>query len=546
MRTLQEQYWKLDIRWVVIPLAVALLALLSLALAWISTTFQSVEGWPSFLGSLALGAALLLGGWVAVKAGERDLPRWLGAALVAAAIIRLALGAVWFAGLPKYGYEGEAENAGYVMVDAYDRDLAAWELAQSDKPLARAFQGGYRRADQYGGLLFVSAWLYRYLGGAVHQPLMMITLTAAVSALACLFTWSFTRRAWGEPAATIASLGLALYPEAALLGSSQMREAFTVTFTIAAFYGLVRYRQTRAWPSLLWTLGAVLLYLPFSPPFTILLAAMLLLGAFGLGRRLLGGKVHRSWRFWLVVAGVSLLVLAGAYLAFLQFAPEGMTNPIEVASWWLRKSADTQAYRTRAASGWLQKIFANTPESLHTPILAGYGVLQPFLPAAILDAAAPIWWAISIWRALGWSLLLPFLLYAAFLAIFGSSKDRFARMVVVIVWLVILIAGFRAGSDQWDNSRYRATFAGLQFALAAWAVVEQQRSQDPWMRRVLVGMALVLAWFVPWYLRRYPPFTWYVTDVFRTLGLGLASAALYAVWDWARPPKAPPQEAGKA
>jgi hypothetical protein len=50
---------------------------------------------------------------------------------------------------------------------------------------------------------------------------------------------------------------------------------------------------------------------------------------------------------------------------------------------------------------------------------------------------------------------------------------------------------------------------------------------------VLVGLGLVLAWFVPWYLRRYLHLNWPVSDLFITLGLGLASAVLYWIGDWA-------------
>jgi hypothetical protein len=51
---------------------------------------------------------------------------------------------------------------------------------------------------------------------------------------------------------------------------------------------------------------------------------------------------------------------------------------------------------------------------------------------------------------------------------------------------------------------------------------------------VLVGVGLVLAWFLPWYLHRYLLLEWVVLDVFKTFGLGIASAVLYWIWDWAR------------
>lgn len=530
-----------------LPWGGGLLAALILAffLAWISngnaTNFsagpEGFAGWGSFFAALIISGLIMAGVWSALQASEpAHLPAWLGLALALAFLLRLGAGVLWATLLPKYGFEGEGENAGYVMADAYERDQTAWELASSDKPLLRAFQGGFRKADQYGGLLFTSALVYRYLGSDVHQPLLMVVFSACVSALGILMTWGLARRAWGDKTiAAAAALGLCVYPEAVLLGSSQMREAFTLTFTSAAFYGLVRFAQKRSWTSLAWILLPILFYLIFSPPFTVWLLAMLALAALGLGRILLRSGVHHSWRFWALVGGVTLLVLAGAWISLMQFSPEGMTNPIQVLDWWLRKSADLQATRTEAASGWLQKIFDNAPDWLETPILIGYGIAQPFLPAAVMHrSASAVWWLIGIWRALGWNILLVLLAYASLRALFHNGRHAFTRILVPILWLGILVAAFRAGGDQWDNSRYRATFAGLQLALVSWAMVEQRREPDPWLRRALVSGGLMVAWFVPWYLRRYTGFSWYITDVFRTLALGLASAALFNIWDWAR------------
>jgi hypothetical protein len=162
-------------------------------------------------------------------------------------------------------------------------------------------------------------------------------------------------------------------------------------------------------------------------------------------------------------------------------------------------------------------------------MLVLYGIVQPFLPAALIDVTgAPIWRLIAIWRAAGWTLLLPLLVYAPLRALRNGNMERALSLGV---WLVILVASFRGGGDAWDNPRYRLTFAGLQLALAAWAWAEQRRVPDPWLRRVLVGAGLVLLWFVPWYLRRYVHFTWAVVDLFKLLGLGLASAVLYWIGD---------------
>jgi hypothetical protein len=529
--TFPRQFTSSWISWLLIALA---LILLSLGLAWVSTGFLAIQGWVSFVGVGLLGAGLLTGGVWLLR--SEAVPGWVVGALLAAVLLRLAAGVLWMVILPTGGYNSQVEQGGYVMADAYERDQTAWELARSDKPLDAAFQGSYRKADQYGGLLFLSALIYRYLGGAVHQPLLMVVLTAFFSALAVLFTWAFARRAWGDGAAKLAAWGLALYPEAVLLGSSQMREAFTITLVMGAFYGLVRYWQDRKWAGLTWVLGALLLALPFSPPNAALLLGMLILMGLILEGNSLLRNLLRGRRIGVLLGGLALalVVILGLWLVLSRLAPAKISDPVSLVLWWARKSADYQMHLSKSASGWIQKYFRATPDWVHGPLLLVYGVLQPLLPAALSDiTSTAAWRGIAIWRSLGWTLLLPFLVYAPLRA-WGKKGSAFSKGLCLVVWLGILAASFRGGGDLWDNPRYRVMFAGLQVALAAWVWAEQRRSADIWLRRILIGLGLVLVWFMPWYLRRYIHLPWPVVDLFKTLGLGVASAVIYWIWDWAR------------
>ena len=215
---------------------------LSVGLAWISSGFGGVTGWVSFFIAILLAAGILLAGWWALRAEKP--PQWLGALLVGAALLRLAAGVFWFVAMPQLGHGTPTEQAGYITADAGARDQFAWKLSQSKKSLLTAFQG-QRRVDQYGGLLFLSAAVYRYLGSDYHQPLLMVVFTSAISALVVLFTWALAQRAWDSQVARLAAWVMALYPEAILLGSSQMREAFSMTFVVISFYDLLRYQQER-------------------------------------------------------------------------------------------------------------------------------------------------------------------------------------------------------------------------------------------------------------------------------------------------------------
>jgi hypothetical protein len=536
----------LNKRWLVSFIAALSLVLLCLALAWVSNGFIKITGWATFLPVSLISAVLLAGGWWLIKAEKP--PHWLAVLLVGSAVLRLAAGVVWFAVIPIGGHGTPTERSGYIMADAGARDKAAWKLAASERPLFSAFEKNLT-VDQYGGMLFSTAFIYRYLGGEKHFPLLIVLLCASFSALAVLFTWAFSRRLWGEKVANLSAWVIALYPEAVLLGSSQMREAFTITLTIAAFYGLIRYQQEHTLKNLGWMVFPLLVCLPLSTPITALvLGALSLPGVVSLYTA--SRQAQRKRSLWLVIGGLTVLILLGLYLALRQFTPPEMSNPLEMLKWWLSKSARLQGFLSQHSSGWMQKIFKTSPTWLHLPLLTGYGILQPFLPATlVVGSQAPAWPWINAWRSIGWTIMLAFLLYAPILAFRRqnpnlngaggySEKTYFlTRSLCLAVWIVILIASFRAGADMWDNPRYRATFAGLQAALAAWAWVEHRRLKDPWMRRALLAFGAFLAWFLPWYLQRYTSFKWPVTEFFSTLGLGVASAFLLVLWDWARTSK---------
>jgi hypothetical protein len=516
--------------------------LFGLGLAWVSSGFVQFSGWIWFVCLSALSLILIAGCYWAVQKTEHTLlPRGLMGLILLAAILRLSTGILWYISLPTLGHGSPAEQGGYVMADAYQRDQAAWELAQSQKPLWKAFKN-QRAVDQYGGFLFSSALIYRYAGGNFHQPLQVVLLTAAVSGLAVLFTWLLAHQIWDQKVAWVAAWFLALFPEAVLLGGSQMREALTITLTVIAFYGLVGYLKERSKVYLIWMFSAILLFLPLSPPFTAFLLVLLALTAiiYALPRFRLSkssNNLPHQGYFWIVALLILVLVTAGVWFTLDQFAPEKINNPIAMVNWWINKSADWQAHLTERASGKIQAIFDRTPQWSHAYLLLAYGVGQPLLPAAlVVTSQSPIWQSIAIWRSMGWTILLILLIYATFRAWIKKSSTL-TRILTLLVWLTILVASFRGGGDQWDNPRYRATFLGLQVALASWGWVSYRRSNDKLFRYSVIWVILLMLWFVPWYLQREFHIPWVVNDALKTFAIGTITAILFIIWDWARTSK---------
>ena len=518
-------------------------------LAWISTGFAGLDGWFSFLVLILLTTLIGFGLFRLLK--PEGLPGWVARLTVGAALLRLAAGAAWFVLLPSAGYDTEVQNAGYVMDDAYRRDAAAWELAASDVLLWGAFReteiGNLRGADQYGGYLFLSAAVYRWFGGAAHHPLLIVVLNAGLSALAVPLGWAAARRLFGDRTAAWTAWGLALYPEAVLLGSSQMREGLVMPLAAAAVYGLVVFHRQGGGErrsGLGWMAIPLVLLLPISPPFAGILVALLGLTGLGLDDwRILPPALRTgSWRLWLVLGGLSLLVVGALFLGWEGIAPrlnaEEYASPLEMAGSWFELSARWQAQQTEDASGWIQRIFESTPEWFRLPFLVLYGVSRPLLPAQLTAFSVPIWWVIGVWRSLGWTLLLIPLLIAPLQVLRSQDRRGPVSGFVAAAWTGILIASFWGGGDMWDNPRYRVAFVVVPIVVAARVVAVQLERPDPWLRRAtLVGLS-VTAWLLFWYLRRYTAFDqivgWTVIDPFKLLGAGVLTGVLLAVWDWAK------------
>jgi len=521
-----------DLRWI-LPVSLGLGALLSALPSCTDVppllAARTVDGGVWWIGWLAYGLILTLG-LLALAALWRSVAasRTVGLMLLLALLLRLSLGIALTYILPAAGYPTEVQQAGYVFKDAFNRDTQAWELARSTRPILSAFNKSYS-TDQYGGLLALSALVYRYLSPDIHRPWLVILLSALTAAIGVALTWKGVQQLWGESLAVPAAWIMALYPESLLLGSSQMREPFLITFIAMTFWGVVDWQfshNRRAWLWLAGGLAGLLLFSPGVAVFTILT---------------LGGWVwlrgeHRRliWQV-IVIGGGALLVallLLWVGLARGSFAD---ASPIEVITNWLQTSTKWDIYLLERSSGWVQEIFRHTDARLHLPFVIGYGLAQPVLPAAIFDDAAPLWRTIGILRALGWYALLPFLL-VSLLAIWKAParNERAAWLWLgLLAWLWIVISALRAGGDQWDNPRYRAILLLWQAALAAKAWMWWRKSKNSWPVRLLIVELIFLAFFTEWYASRYIGYIAKLPFWIMLAAIGITSGLILAgSWAW--------------
>lgn len=410
-------------------------------------------------------------------------------------LLRVGLGLFAYFGLPQVGYGSETEKAGYLFLDAYHRDSQARELALSGQPLSRAFDEKFS-SDQYGGLLWISAFLYRFVD---DSPLVMVFLAALVGSLGGIFIDWAVRLMFDEKTALLASLIFLFYPDSVLFGASQMREPFLMTLIAIALYGIVhveRMTSTRAmgwwWIAMAW-MGMLFI----SPGFALVTICALS------GWVFLGGQERQiPWQAAVFAVGlfvVALIVLAASWESLVAVRSGGALG---VLGDWARETARWNADVLKRSSGIVQLLFETLPPGLAIPFVVVYGILQPVLPAAIIEPGNPFWQGLGIVRALGWYWLLPLAAYALFSAWTISNRQRQKQIIwlALLVWAWILIAAARGGGDQWDNPRYRVILLAFMAIIAAQSFYALKTR---WFWRILWVEAIILFVFTHWYAWRY-------------------------------------------
>lgn len=433
-----------------------------------------------FSAALLISASLFILGWVWQKMGGNRPLAW---AIFLTFLLRLTLGFLLFATLPVFGYDEDPTNAGYLYLDAYRRDSDAWQLGSSDAPLGTAFQEEFT-TDQYGGLLSLSAGVYRLFSPDSHRPLLILILTSFFSALGLPFFWKVMRSYWGEKSANLAAWFYTLYPESVILGASQMREPMLIGLSAIAAWGVVEWKNNKKRSLIALGLSfAVMLFFSFKAAGAIM-AGMAVW--FWLENILPNAK--KNWRV------ASYFLLAGAILLGVFF------------SWsWLVDSSKWDLYLMESSSGRIQWEVELLGERFRTLFIIAYGMVQPVLPAAIVYPGITINRAIAIFRSLGWYLLTPALLTSLLLLRKEKSKKNkrllFFFLIATALWT--LISSARAGGDQWDNPRYRSIFLIWMLIPAAWAVITTLKEHSGWLWRLLALEFIYIGFFIHWYLSRY-------------------------------------------
>jgi hypothetical protein len=479
------------VRWKALAVWLAGGLLVGALVALLDPVGNPLQGLPAYLLLGGLVALIAFAAWSAL--GTSPPPRILILAVGLGFAMRISVGIALTYALPRYGYDEEEQRAGYVFQDAWLRDKDAWDLGRSDRPLVEAFSEP-QSSDQYGGLLWLSAAIYRFLSGGVQRPLMIVLLSATAGAIGVGFGWGFASLVFGGRAGGLAGWILALYPDSVLLGASQMREPFIIAGLALALFGYARTRIGATRQGLRLILSGALTALLVSPP-----SALLILVLVG-GAWLWEGRQRPGRRLvWPIAAGGAALLLALTAASGLG----GRTLLTQVGSWLTRDAAYQIALLERG-SGWVQRVFELSPVWAHAPLATVYGLGRPLLPAALADnRGALLWQGIGIWRGLGWFLLLPMLVYGGLAAARAGGWRRLELYLAAAFWLAAILVSYRAGGDNWDNPRYRTALLPLSAALAGWSWRHARETASPWLKRSFIAYLGASLVFGHWFIGRY-------------------------------------------
>ena len=437
--------------------------------------------WQAFFSGFLIALICIGGLWIAWKwAGGR---KWMLICMTLAFLLRILFGFSMIGLLPQWGYPEPAPQHGYLYLDAFQRDRDAWQLAQSDQALAAAFGEGFS-TDQYGGLLSLSAAIYRTLSPDAQRPALILILAAFFPAMGIPFLWQALSQRWNKELAGVSCWIFALYPESIILGGSQMREPFIIGLSAVAFWGVVEWKYNRRNSFVAILLG--------------------LLGA--------------AFFSWMAAAALAVVVLLWFFLDHIQLS---LRSPQKKYGWialvlvavlallfslnWLTDSARWDLYLMESSSGRIQFELDAIGRQWRIPFIVTYGFFQPVLPAALAYPGILLMRVIALFRSLGWYAIAPILLFSL-IAIF-REKNFHDRSVMFWFWsafiIWVFISSIRAGGDQWDNVRYRALFTIFMSISAGWGLTHLKERYAVWLKRFYLVEGMFVLVFLQWYLSRY-------------------------------------------
>lgn len=401
--------------------------------------------------------------------------------------LRLGLGLVTTEQLIDWGYDEEPYISGYLFKDAFSRDLQAWNLANSDQSIFAAFSNEFF-TDQYGGLLALSSLVYRIFTPNTHFQINIILIGAMINIVGILFLANGLLEKNRENSLSLTSkiiiLIFAFYPDAILFGASQMREPIILGFSAILFW-IIHKDQLNIW---------------FRGGYFFLISALILLFSLKIGVFIIF-----SFFIWMLFKPYSKQIKILSSKIIIVPIILGVLVALYFSYTWVIEAGKWDALLLERSSGFVQYIVSIIGSEFRLLFASLYGLFQPVLPAALIEPSKLFWKTLNSFRALGWYLLLPNLIYGI-IYIF-REKTKIKKLEFLFIWSLsifwIVLSSIRAGGDMWDNPRYRMSFLVFIAYIVGIAFVNGWKKKDHWFFRIIIAEIIFLIFFLQWYISRY-------------------------------------------
>ena len=401
--------------------------------------------------------------------------------------LRLGLGLITTENLIDWGYDQEPYQSGYLFKDAYSRDNQAWDLAISDQPIWAAFSNDFF-TDQYGGLLALSSLIYRLFTPDAHFQINIIFFVTMINVIGILFLALGLREKNKDigfsPSSKIIILIFSFYPDAVLFSASQMREPILLGISACLFW-IIHKQKIKIWNR----------FALFSLFTIFLLLISLKIGIFIIFSFLIW-MLFQPYRKQIKVLNSKIIILPVIVIVIIA---------LFFSSKWILEAGKWDALLLERNSGFVQYIVSIIGSRYRLLFASIYGLFQPVLPAALIEPSKLFWKILNSFRALGWYLMIPILVYG--IVYFFRENEKFKKFEYLFIWSFsvfwIILSSIRAGGDMWDNPRYRLSFLIFIAYIIGVAFYHGWKTKDHWLTRIFIAELVFVLFFLQWYISRY-------------------------------------------
>jgi hypothetical protein len=175
------------------------------------------------------------------------------------------------------------------------------------------------------------------------------------------------------------------------------------------------------------------------------------------------------------------------------------------SSKWILEAGKWDALLLERNSGFVQYIVSIIGSRYRLLFASIYGLFQPVLPAALIEPSKLFWKILNSFRALGWYLMIPILVYG--IVYFFRENEKFKKFEYLFIWSFsvfwIMLSSIRAGGDMWDNPRYRLSFLIFIAYIIGVAFYHGWKTKDHWLTRIFIAELVFVLFFLQWYISRY-------------------------------------------